>query len=386
MAETLELVENVRADLASEAKLYGDEGKRVRGRDNPEYAKRLAEVAGLVADVMSGKKHSYHLREAMTKSDFPYLFGDVLDRQLLAAYQEFPATYRNYVRVSSVNDFRQVNRFSVYGADQVLGEVGESAEYPEAAVLENTPYTYTVKKYGRRVAFSWEALINDDLNALKDIPIRLGRAARRSEQKFLTGLYCDSSGPHASFYTSGNKNIVTSNPVLSIEALQTAMKVMSAMVDENGEPIFIDAVELVVPPALEVAALNILNATNIWIDPNISAGTSKQTVTTVNWMKNRVRLNVDPYIPIVATSNGNTSWFLFANPSNGRPAMELGFLRGHEQPEVFIKASDAQRVGGGSDAMNGDFDTDGTVYKVRHVFGGSRMDPRCTVASKGTGS
>lgn len=384
MAETLELVENVRADLASEAKLYGDEGKRVRGRDNPEYAKRLAEVAGLVADVMSGKKNSYHLREAMTKSDFPYLFGDVLDRQLLAAYQEFPATYRNYTRVSSVNDFRQVNRFSVYGADQVLGEVGESAEYPEAAVLENTPYTYTVKKYGRRVAFSWEALINDDLNALKDIPIRLGRAARRSEQKFLTGLYCDSNGPHASFYTTGNKNIVTSNPVLSIEALQTAMKVLGAMVDENSEPIFIDAVELVVPPALEVVAMNILNATQLYVSGGESA--TNQSIYSANWMKNRVRLNVDPYIPIVATSNGLTSWFLFANPSNGRPAMELGFLRGHEQPEVFIKTSDAQRVGGGSDAMNGDFDTDGTVYKVRHVFGGSRMDPRVTVGSKGTGS
>ena len=385
MSEGLELLENVRAEVASEAKLFGGEGQRVRGRASEDYTKRLMETINLYADVMSGKKPSYHLREAMTQSDFPYLFGDVLDRQLLAAYQEFPATYRNYVRVATVNDFRQVKRFSVYGADQVLGEVGEAAEYPESPILENSPYTYQVTKYGRKVAFSWEALINDDLNALRDIPVRLGRAARRSEQKFVTGLYCDSSGPHASFYTSGNKNIVTSNPVLSTNALQTAMKILSEMKDENGEPIYIDAVELVVPPALEITALNIMNATNIWLDPNASSGTAKQTITAVNWMKNRVRLNVDPYIPVVATSNGDTSWFLFANPASGQPALEMGFLRGHEQPEVFVKTTDAQRVGGGND-MNVDFDTDGVQYKVRHVFGGSRMSPKVTVASKGTGS
>jgi hypothetical protein len=105
-------------------------------------------------------------------------------------------------------------------------------------------------------------------------------------------------------------------------------------------------------------------------------------------MKNRVRLSVDPYIPIVASSsNGSTSWFLFANPNNGRPALEIGFLRGHESPEIFIKAPNAQRVGGGNvNPMDGDFDTDSIQYKVRHVLGGVTQDNKMSVASNGSGS
>ena len=97
---------------------------------------------------------------------------------------------------------------------------------------------------------------------------------------------------------------------------------------------------------------------------------------------------MNPYIPIVASSsNGNTSWFLFANPNNGRPALEMAFLRGHEEPEIFMKTSNAQRIGGGmTDPMDGDFDTDSLQYKVRHVLGGARLDPKMTVASSGAGS
>jgi hypothetical protein len=97
---------------------------------------------------------------------------------------------------------------------------------------------------------------------------------------------------------------------------------------------------------------------------------------------------VNPQIPLLATSaNGNTSWFLFANPSVGRPAMVLGFLRGHEEPEVFMKAPNAKRVGGGDvDPMEGDFDTDGIQYKIRHVLGSKRLDTKATVASNGSGA
>lgn len=388
MAEMLEMIETVRAEEASAQRLFGNDGRGVRqGKKSANYLHKLTEATKLVADVLNGKRNPYILREALTTSDFPYLFGDILDRQVLAAYQETPQSYRNIAKISRVRDFRTVKRYSVYGGDQVLPAVKQRQGYPVEKIDENSPYSYAVSKYGRRVPLDWEMIINDDLQALADVPVRLGRAARRSEQKFVTQLYCDASGPHASFYTAGNKNKVTSNPVLSISALQTAFATLGAQVDENGEPIFIDAVELVVPPALEVEARNILNATQLWLDPNSAAGTKKQTLVTENWMKNRLRLSVDAYIPIVATTaNANTSWWLFANPDNGRPALEVGFLAGHEEPEIFMKSPNAVRVGGGEDVMNGDFDTDAIEYKTRHVFGGARMDPKMTVASNGSGS
>lgn len=388
--DVLELIETVSAANADESALFGDAGRRTRSQQqqqNALYQRRLVETARLVSDVLSGKRNPYALREAMTTSDFPYLFGDILDRQVLAAYREWPSVWRTYCNQATVPDFRAVKRYGVYGAESVLESVAENAGYPMAKLSEDTPFSYAVKKYGRRLPFSWETIINDDLDALKRIPERFGRAARRSEDKFGTQLHVDASGPHASVYTVGYGNIVTGNPVLSITGLQTAMQVLAAQVDQEGEPIFIETVTLEVPPALEIAALNILNATELTIDPNKSAGTENQVLRANNWMRNRVKLTVNPYIPLVASSaNGNTSWFLHADPRNGRPAFEMGFLRGHTEPEIFIKAPNAQRVGGGSDAMAGDFDTDGIEYKIRHVMGGSAMDPKMTVASNGSGS
>lgn len=386
--EMLELLETVRAEVASEKRLFGTEGVGMRHMmaKPANYQKRLAEAAKLLADVIKGRRPAYLLQEVMTTSDFPNLFGDVLDRALLAAYSEAPAPWANYCHRATVRDFRTVKRFGVYGADQVLDQVDENEVYPASKIDEDTPVEYAVFKYGRKLPFSWESIINDDLGAFNDIPERFGKASRRSEQKKVCGFYVDANGPHASFYTVGNKNIITGNPVLSIDGLETAFTVLGNMVDQSGEPIAIEAVELVVPPALEVQALNILNAVQLETRIKKSPTAKEEKLMTTNWMKARCRLSVDPYIPIIATTNGNTSWFLFADPDNGRPALELGFLRGHEEPEIFIKSPNAQRVGGGDvDALAGDFDTDSIQYKIRHVFGGNRMDPRMTVGSKGTG-
>ena len=388
MAEFTELMETIRAEEASRERLFQGDGRGVRTfarRATPQYKAHLAEAATLVAQVYEGRRPLRVLMEAMTTSDFPLLFGDILDRQLLAGYQETAVIWPRIARRATVRDFRTVNRFTMDGAESVFDTVPEQAEYPAAALTEGR-YQYAVQKRGRRIPFSWEAMINDDLDALKDIPQRFARASRRSESRFVTELYVDANGPHASLYTVGNANIVTSNPVLSVAALQTAFTVLAAQTDVDGEPIEIEMVTLVVPPALEVTALNILNAVQIELAE--AGGTSNQKVWAQNWMRNRLELVVDPYIPIVASSaNGNTMWALFANPTVGRPALELGFLRGFEQPQIFIKSPNAQRVGGGNaDPMDGDFDTDSIQYKARHVFGGARMDPKMTVASQGDGS
>ena len=385
--EFQEVIESIRAEEASVQKLFGGDGKGYRGiKRSPEYLGKLAEAANFVNEVYSGQRRGWQLKEALGTSDFSNLFGDILDRALLGSYMETEQVYRNFARIGSVPDFRTVKRFALNGSESVLAIVPQQAEYPESSVTD-AAYSYTVQKYGRRIGFSWEAMVNDDLDALKSIPQRFARAARRSESKFVTGLYCDTSGPHASLYTVGNANKVTSNPVLSISALQTAYKILAAMRDVDGEPIVVDAVELVVPPALQITAQNILNANQLWLDTNASAGTAQQNLVTANWMSQKVRLSVDPYIPVVASSaNGDTSWFLFASPSVGRPALEIGFLRGHESPEIFVKAPNTQSAGAATDALNGDFDTDSIMYKVRHVFGGTRMDPKMTVGSNGSGS
>ncbi len=281
-------------------------------------------------------------------------------------------------------DFRSVKRFILDGGEAVLDEVGEQAEYP-AAPLHDGVYEYRVRKFGRRIPLSWETLVNDDVDAFADIPRRLGSAARRSEERFVTSLYATSTGPASPFFSAANGNL-TDAP-LSVAGLQEAFRLLGEQLDADGAPIYVDAAVLVVPPALEVPARNILNATEIFAATGGGDGNGNDQLRVTNWMRNRVQLVVNPWLPIVDQTTGSTAWYLFSDPNVGRPAMEIGFLIGHESPELFQKSPNATRVGGGLvDPTDGDFDTDSVEWKVRHVFGGVLMDPKSAVASTGTGS
>src|SRR3546814_18042693 len=53
---------------------------------------------------------------------------------------------------------------------------------------------------------------------------------------------------------------------------------------------------------------------------------------------------VNPWLPIIDTTNGDGAWYLFADPGVGRPSMEIGFLRGNESRELVMR-SEERRVG-----------------------------------------
>jgi hypothetical protein len=359
---------------------------RARRQLDTGYNSRLVEAARLYERATTGNRRALlDFEEAMTTSDFGILFADILDRQVLGSYQDWPSTWQLYARRGTVRDFRTVKRFALDGASATLEEVPERGEYPEAAVVPSE-YEYRVSKYGRRLDWTWEMRVNDDLDSFRELPLILGRAARMTEDKFVTQLYAGASGPNSTFFSGGNGNVVTGNPVLSVDALETAMIVLAAQRDSDGNPIFIDRMNLVVPPALEVVANNILNAVQIDAASGGGDGTGNNQLRVNNWLARRISVVVNPWLPIVSsTANGNTSWYLIGQTMAGRPAMEVGFLRGHETPEVFVKAPDSIRVGGGmSPVEDGDFETDAIRHKVRMVLGGTLMDPKMAVASNGT--
>jgi hypothetical protein len=118
-----------------------------------------------------------------------------------------------------------------------------------------------------------------------------------------------------------------------------------------------------------------------------TGGASGQELQVNNWIGGSLSLVVDPYIPIVASSaNGATSWFLFASPSVGRPALEVGFVSGFAEPVLYQKQANTMRIGGGVDQMAGDFGTMSQEYKGVLAFGGTRLDVKATVASNGSTS
>lgn len=340
-------------------------------------------------DRLSKRMHEARLEEAITTSDFPYLFANVIDRQMLANYKAVSGEWKKYIKQSTAPDFSTVERMALHGVDNQLDEVTEKGEYL-ASKPTNTKYTYKLKKYGRKFDISWEALMNDSLGAFNDIPQRFATAALRTEAKFATSLYAASGGDgNASLYgatiTDSGQDITNLGVLpLTIANLETTMELMSAQTDPNGEPLGIRAKHLVVGPGLEFTARAILtSAQKMW-----TYGGDDETAAVPNPTTNVIpqmglQLHVDPYIPVVDTTHGGTSWYLFADLMDGAAA-EFGYLRGNEAPEVVMRASDKVSIGGGvTSPFSGDFATDNIQYRVRHVIGGSPLDPRMTYLQSG---
>lgn len=408
------------AELAEHG--YGSCAPRQR---TAQYERTYREARRLYDQVLSGDRWAaFRFQEAMTTSDFALYFGDILDRSVLANYAETPYSWSQFAKRATIQDFRMARIFRADRGGSVLdgpilpnsygasgsGPTGleQVTEYPMRKRVI-TGYTDQLYKFGARMDYSWEAMINDDLDLLRDTPALFGRAARRTEEKRATSLFVSSTGPNSTFFSTANLNLVTTavnpivttnNPPLSIASLEWAMTIMATHRDLDGEPINLEGVVLVVPPALMVTAMNIVNASQILVNERggttITFGTdgitSGQRLATANWAS-PIRVAVNYYLPVVNTTSPNTQWYLFAGPGNGRPAMQLSFLRGHEGPEMFMKAPNAIPIGEGRGAgggsqnpFDGDFDTDAIAYKVREVLGGTLLDPIMAVASTGVGS
>jgi len=354
---------------------------RERGVSFP--LERITEAHDLIYNGMyKGRKLARHERkylitEALTTSDFPLLFADDIDRQVLAGYKAADPIWRKISRVGTVPDFRTVDRFAISGGDESLAIVPEKGEYPASHRAE-TRYHYNVDKYGRQFDISWEAIINDDLDALKDTPARFMKAALRTEQRFVTNLYVH----NVVLATVGRGNLSV-NP-LTIANLETALEWFAAQTDVGGEAIANRAKYLVVPPALELTARAILTSASKMglAGATTIAGAPDVWVPTTNVVNNYgLELIIDPYLTIIDTANGNPltavgGWYLFSDPRE-LAVIEAAHLRGHERPEICMKNSDKVTVGGGAiNPMAGDFATDNIFYRVRLIFGGTTLDWR----------
>ncbi len=316
-------------------------------------------------------EREFLIREALTLDSFPLLFGDVLDRQVLANYQAAPSVWKQFTKLSTVPDFRNADRYRITGGDGELPRVVEKAEY-QASNRTEARYRLAVLKYGRQYDVSWETMINDDLGALKDTPQRFALAASRTEHRIATGLYV-----HNVILATGGRGNLTAN-LLTVANLETALEWYAANTNAAGDAIVVRPKFLVVPPALEMTARAILTSTlNTWVyRGDTDAGpTPYPTQNIIPQMG--LQLVVDPYITILdATAAGTTGWYLFS-PPNELAVTECAYLRGHERPEIVMKASDKVSIGGGAiNPMAGDFATDNVFYRVRVVFGGVTEDWR----------
>ena len=367
---------------------------------NPVGSSRISEAALAKfvdlftnAQGMPAHRQEYLIRESVTTSDFPYLFGQVLDRSMLARYRAAASPWRSYVKTGKLRDFRAATLHKLVGSDGLLAVVPEKTEYPGTSQSTGY-YSHQLYKRGRSFDISWESLINDAMDAFGDIPQRFADAALNTEAILATGIYAITGGPNTALFGATISDVdgqaITNKGTLALTManLEATLALMTAQTDLTGNPLSIRASHLVVPPALEMTARTILtSALKVYVDT--VGGANASTPAYVPMPTNSIipqmglQLHIDPWLPIVDTSAGkNKTWYLFSDQGNWG---QVDFLTGHESPEICMKASNKVAVGGGPiNQFEGDFDSDNVLYRVRHVLGATPFDPRYAYAQVGT--
>jgi hypothetical protein len=361
------------------AALAGLRHPKING-DKNKWVGLMVEAEKLVGDVTVGRRPIYAFTEAMSTDLFPLLFADSLDRQMYGAYQAAPQSWRRYARRSMVNDFREVKRFAGTGVRGLLNPVKELAEH-ERRTTEIAEFKYAVQKYEAGFGVSFEMMVNDDLEAFGRLPQDLAQSALDTEEWFATTIFAGPTGPNATYYNAGNDNVIASNAPLTRQNLQAALTRLMKRTDERGNPIVVTAVELVVGPGLTMTANDIINATEY----RMVDASGNTTIISGNGIAASLTVTTNFFLGTVTKTNADTSWYLFANPTaSARPAIEIGFLRGYEQPALYERVPDMRRFGGGAEVA-WSFDFGDNEKKVQHILGGTFVDPRMTLGSNGTG-
>lgn len=408
-----------RVPRAPQGRMSEAQAARVAAREA-----RVAAAAEFIADLISGRARAYYLREvlapsspemirviesnypgviaprviqesargialdeAMSISDFPLLTGDVLERTMLARFAEVPQVWRQYIDVGApLRDFRDIKMLETTGGNEEYEEISDLEGLTYTSIAESSQ-TMSPALYGKAMRLSWRLMMNDDLDAFSVIPRALAQGGRRTINKFATDLLFDSTGPDATIFTTGRSNRLSGNPALSVTSLAAAITQLMSFTDSTGEPINVDGVRLVYGPGLHTTVQNILNTLSF--DATTDGGAaSNRTIRVNNWMTSGITPVMDPYIPVVVTGgNAATSWMVTAAPNASRPLARIRFLQGFEQPVLYQKAPNTQRVGGGLDPEIGDFQSMASEFKGLVAFGGlAGIEYKSGVASNGSGS
>lgn len=298
---------------------------------------RLREAAGESA-----------FRESLDSTSFGNVLGNSITRRLVADYRDMGQydVWRQIVSVVPVNDFR-TNERTRYGAYGDLPAVGEGDPYSNLASPGDEKATYAITKRGGVEEITLEMIRNDDVGAIRRLPLKISRAAKRTLAKFAFDFLRTNPIGYdgiALFHASHGNLGASALDATQLAAGRLAMLKQAEL--GSADRLGIGPKNIVVPLDLVETANNLFNR-NTNLDKTFIQDMS---------------LNV---IPVWYWTDTN-DWCLTADP-NDIPTIEIGFLDGNEEPELFVQ--DMPNAGS-------IFTHDKLTYKVRHTYGGNVIDYR----------
>ncbi len=272
------------------------------------------------------------IRAGFSTMSLPSILENVMNKTLLAAYENTPIAAFDLCSVGTVSDFKEVSRYRLLGTGG-FEQVAADGELKHGKLSEQK-YSNKADTYGQILMLTRQDIINDDLSAFMDIPRQMGRSGAESiDDLFFTLLLRNSPA----FFSSGNSNLLTGTDTKfgpeSLTVAKTTFRKQKAgpgTKPKDQKPINIRPEYLVVPVELETEAELLMGSAQLMID---ASGTPTK-IPVDNPHRNKYRVISTPHLSdTYYTGASGKAWYLFANP-NVLPAFEIVFLNGRRTPVI----------------------------------------------------
>ncbi|MGI2145751.1 ClpP-like prohead protease/major capsid protein fusion protein [Shewanella frigidimarina] len=286
-----------------------------------------------------------------SSSDFGNILLDIANKSVLMGWETAEETFERWTKKGQLGDFKIAQRVGL-GDFNSLRQVREGAEYKYVTVGDHAQQI-ALATYGELFSITRQAIINDDMSMLTDIPMKMGFAAKGTIGDLVYAVLTQNPkmADGKTLFHADHGNLGSGAPsVAAIDANRMLMrKQKSGNRSLNIRPEFV-----LCPVGLETTMNQIIKSSSVK-GADVNAGIA-------NPIQNFAEVIAEPRLD----DSSATQWFLAAG--KGRDTIEVAYLDGIDTPYI------EQQQG---------FTIDGVATKVRIDAGVAPLDHRGLVKSTG---
>lgn len=293
--------------------------------------------------LVTGDIDRTRLTESVGTDTFADALGNSLTRRMQADYREGTNWdgWRQVCSVSPVNDFRTQERTAIGGFGN-LPTVAERGPYTALTDPSDDKATYAVVKRGGLIEVTFEAVKNDDVGAIRRLPVAAARAAKRTLYAFVFNFYASNPTVHdgVALYHASHSNLFTT----AFSAAQYAAHRL-AMMKQTGRD---TSNRVGVPPRMLLGPVDLEEAMR---DAFVRGTNNDPTF---------VQSQNPVIVPVITWTDAN-DWVTLADQMD-LPVLEIGFLDGQEEPTLLTQDTPSEGKVWTNDIIS---------WKLRHIYGGN---------------
>jgi ATP-dependent protease ClpP protease subunit len=306
-----------------------------------------AELGKAYADFMSGSWCPQAVT-GINSQTLASVLTDSVNASLLRGMQTANTTYQMLTGVGDLNDLKLAELYAESEAADIK-KAGEG-QVAEDSQISDEKETTQLEKYMRSFSYTEEAVINDRLNVLTDVPMKMGRSVERKKEQLFYSQILSATGPTlvrdaGSFFSSAHGNALGA---LDLTKDNMAAGVKSMFSQKHFSPdgsrsadIYLSMAPrfLITGPDMMVDATDI--TTNVF-EPNVAQNPQIKNVFGPGGKWALLPIASPEFL---RTSGASKFWLMSADPME-YDACKVYYLAGRQAPEVTSKVGGAGEVQG----------------------------------------